>query len=226
MGCTFKGYNLDDYGVIFEKMPAIKKPKRRTEDIYIDNKDGYKPNELGYDGYTSECIAILTESEHFDFLKGLFDGTGALIRNDDPTRFINAKILNEVEYQVLGNALKATFEFTIEHPFRYLVTDVPQVITTFPNTITNNGNVYSKPYLTIEGSGSVTVTINGTTFSYNFPVSEDVEMDCEVQDSYHEGILRNQYMSGYYPRLEPGSNAISITGSVTSVKVENATRWL
>lgn len=226
MGCTFKGYNLDNYGVIFEKMPAIKKPKRRTDTIYVDNKDGFEANELGYDGYLSECTIVLTEPEYFDFLKGLLDGSGPLIRNDDPLRFINVKIQDELEFQEIGYALKTTFEFSVEHPFRYLVVDVPTTVTTFPNTVTNNGNVYAKPHITLVGSGSVSVTINGTIFSYTFPVGEDVEIDCESEDAYHNGSLRNQYMNGFFPKLKVGSNAIAVTGSLTSIKFENVSRWL
>lgn len=224
MGCTFKGYNLDDYGVIFEKMPVIKKPKRRAELYYVENKDGYSSNELGFDGYTSECTVVLTEPEHFDFLKMVFDGYGQLIRNDQPTRYQNARILNAVEYVKIGYALKASIDFDIEDPFFYLVDEVDEIITA-PGTIQNNGTYHSQPLLKLTGTGLVTLSINGRTISYNFDTPY-VYVDSKLGKAYYESTIKNKKLVGDFPILDIGENSISWTGSITEVRVSKRTRYL
>lgn len=224
MGCTFKGYNLDNLGVIFEKRPTIKKPKRRVEPLYIENKDGYTTTELGYDGYASSCTVVLTEPEHFDLLKSIFDGYGQLIRNDDPTRFQYAKVQDEIEFIKIGNCLKASFDFNIEDPFLYLVSESNQTLSA-PGTVTNDGTYKSEPLLKITGTGFVTVTINGRSFTYNFDTPY-VYLDSKLHKAYYETTNKNRKIVGDFPILDVGSNAISWVGSITEIIVTKRTRYL
>jgi phage-related protein len=223
---TFKGITSDSLNVVVNKLPTFKKPQRKTDIIQIEGKDGAEVIEYGYAPYTLSIKITLMDVSKIDDVIAWLDGEGVLISSEDSLRCVNARVIGEINYNRLMMLKEATVEFYIKNPFRYLATDIPQTITTFPSTITNTGTVYSKPLLTIVGSGSVTLTINGVTFGYTFPLGESVTIDCESMDATYSGSLRNQYMSGYFPQLSVGSNAISKTGDVTSIKFERYSRWL
>ena len=223
---TFKGITSDSLSVVINKLPTFKKPQRKSEVIAIEGKDGAEVVEYGFAPYVLPVRITLMDKDRLDEVMAWLDGSGVLITSDDPLRYRQARVLGEVDYTRLVELKQAQVDFYIEHPFRYNINDIPQTITGFPSTITNNGNVYSKPLLTLVGSGTVSLTINGTTFSYAFPSGESVVIDCESMDASYNGSLRNQYMSGGFPNLKVGSNAIAKTGTLTSIKFEKYSRWL
>ena len=109
-------------------------------------------------------------------------------------------------------------------PYWYEDDETPTVLTVAGN-VTNDGNVNSRPVLKITGSGTVTVTVDGRSFTYIFDTPY-VIVDSLQQDAYHEGVLKNRRMTGAFPILEPGINAISWTGTVTSIELTKVSRWL
>lgn len=226
MGFTFNGVTTESMGIVVNSIQSYVKPQVKTEVIEVEGKDGAEVKEYGYAPYVLKAKITLLDLTKIDDVIAWLNGSGQLIIDEDDSHCRNVKIISTINYDFFVQLKSATVEFYVYDPFRYLVFDLPQTITTFPNSITNTGNVYSKPLLTIIGSGSVSITINGTTFSYNFPLTESVTIDCEKMDAYYTGLLRNQYMSGYFPVLKVGSNAISVTGTVTSIKFEKYSRWL
>ena len=124
-----------------------------------------------------------------------------------------------------GVALRVIdIEFTLLSPYWYKDNETPIVLTSAGN-VTNNGNVNSRPVLKITGSGTVTVTVDGRSFTYVFDTPY-VIVDSLQQDAYHEGVLKNRRMIGAFPILEPGINAISWTGTITSIELTKVSRWL
>lgn len=223
---TFKGITSDSLDVVVNKLPTFIKPQRKTEIIQIEGKDGAEVIEYGYAPYTLSVKITLMDVSRLDDVIAWLDGEGILISSEDELRCVTARVISDIDYTRLITLKEAKVDFFVKDPFRYLVNDIPQTISTFPNMITNSGTVYSKPLLNIVGSGSVSITINGTTFSYNFPLGESVTIDCETMDATYNGQLRNQYMNGYFPKLNVGSNAVDKTGTVISIKFERYSRWL
>lgn len=226
MYITFKGATSDSKNVIIESFNWFTKPQKRTDVRLIDGKDGAVVTELGYAPLVLSCVIGLKSTANVDEVIAWLDGSGVLKCSDDALKFRNAMVLEQVDYQKLIRFRKAEVEFYVKDPFRYLVTETPQVVSTFPGAITNAGSVYTRPKLTIEGSGAISVTLNGTTFDYTFPTGENVVIDCDTMDATYNGALRNQYMSGNFPILAVGSNALSVSGTVTSITVTNHTRFL
>ena len=101
------------------------------------------------------------------------DGAGELEIDDGG--YYNARVLSVepvTEEYVLGwTRLTITFEI---QPFLFL--DSPTIALTSGQTVWNPGLV-SDPYLKITGTGSVAITINGESFTVNFPVDQFIEIE-------------------------------------------------
>ena len=66
------------------------------------------------------------------------------------------------------------------------------------------------------GSGDITLMV-GTTIVELTDISGSIVIDSVLQDAYQGNTLMNDHMSGDFPVLKPGANAISWTGTVTQV---------
>ena len=98
-------------------------------------------------------------------------------------------------------------------------------------TITNAGNIYSKPTLTVYGSGDVTISLNGIQlFQIALGDTEYITIDTAAMEAYKDspGNLQNRLVTGDYDNfvLNPGENQITFSGLVTKCIVENYSRWL
>lgn len=97
-------------------------------------------------------------------------------------------------------------------------------------TVTNEGNTESAPSITIEGEGTVEVTVDGLNIlQIQMPVSGEITIDSKTLDATDgEGGLANRSVTGDYNdlRLAPGEHTVTVTGDVTSVTIKNASRWI
>lgn len=98
-------------------------------------------------------------------------------------------------------------------------------------TVTNSGNIYSKPKLTIFGTGDIGVYLNGVQmFQIALGTSGYITIDTALMEAYQDNLqtLMNRQVTGDYSNfvLNPGENTISFTGSVSMCVVENYSRWL
>lgn len=95
-------------------------------------------------------------------------------------------------------------------------------------TLTNRGNVVSRPTVTVYGSGKVELAINAVTV-LSFSIDDGyITIDAEEMNAYHGDTLMNRYVTGDYADLilKAGENVISWRGDVTGIKVEDFSRWL
>ena len=170
---------------------------------------------------------VLFDNTDLDDIYTWLDGEGDLIIDEHPERYIVAHcdVSIEPERFSRGVSLRVIdIEFTLLSPYWYKDNEIPLVLTASGN-VTNEGNVNSRPILKITGSDTVTVTVDGRSFTYIFD-TPFVIVDSLQQDAYHEGVLKNRRMTGAFPILEPGINAISWTGTVTSIELMKVSRWL
>ena len=98
-------------------------------------------------------------------------------------------------------------------------------VTTFGSTVTNPGSVYSEPVITVYGSGAITLMV-GTTLVELTDIYSSIVLDCALQEAYLGSTLMNDHMSGDFPVLKPGMNAISWSGTVTKVVIKPNWRYL
>lgn len=95
-------------------------------------------------------------------------------------------------------------------------------------TLTNRGNVLSRPTVTVYGSGKVELAINAVTV-LSFSIDGGyITIDAGEMNAYHGDTLMNRRVTGDYAdlALKVGENVISWSGDVTGIRVEDFSRWL
>lgn len=95
--------------------------------------------------------------------------------------------------------------------------------------VTNNGNIYSKPTFTIEGSGDIGVYLNNSqVFEINLGDEGLITIDIERMEAYKGTVLKNRLVKGNYENflLQVGTNAISFTGAIETFEISKYSRWI
>lgn len=95
-------------------------------------------------------------------------------------------------------------------------------------SLTNRGNVVSRPTVTVYGSGNVELAVNAVTVLSFSIESGSITIDAEEMNAYCGNELMNRHVTGDYAdlRLNVGENVLSWRGDVTGIKVEDFSRWL
>lgn len=217
-------------GLIICELPPITKPKMKTSIIKIDGRDGDIVEELGYESYTKNISIGLARNYKIDEVIKYFTGTGTLELSNEPNKIYNCKIIDKIDYEKLLRFKKAIVKFHTQ-PFKYLKNEsiVEQTITTQTSiNVENIGLEISKPIITLEGTGTIEISINNKTiFKYTFPDNETkVVIDSIEEEAYLEGVYKNRNMLGEFPKLQVGENIITWTGTITKIKIEPKSRWL
>lgn len=120
----------------------------------------------------------------------------------------------EAEFDGARIIYKVTF---IVAPFRYFVSN-PAIPVNSGDIVVNTGTFFSRPEITVAGSGEITISVNGKDFTL-FDVAGTVKIDSERHICYSgDNIIYNKD-SGSYPLLAVGDNEITWEGTVTSMSI-------
>lgn len=95
-------------------------------------------------------------------------------------------------------------------------------------SLTNRGNVISRPTVTVYGRGNVELAINAVTVLSLSIEGGSITVDAEEMNAYRGNELMNRHVTGDYAdlRMNVGENVISWNGDVTGIRVEDFSRWL
>lgn len=93
----------------------------------------------------------------------------------------------------------------------------------------NRGNTKSRPIITLYGSETIKLSINGTLlYTIELGSAEYITLDGEEMNAYKGDILMNRYVTGDYDdlQLKIGMNTISWDGNASQIEIENVSRWI
>lgn len=101
-----------------------------------------------------------------------------------------------------------------------------QLVTSF--SISNAGNIASRPTITVYGSGTVDLYVNNYQLFRLDITNGFITIDSSAMEAYSDTGLENRNVTGDYDnlKLNIGSNVISWGGSVTQVVISDYSRWL
>lgn len=103
-------------------------------------------------------------------------------------------------------------------PFRYTV-DNEQTTLASGDSIVNSHTRYSKPEFEITGTGDIALTVNGAEFTVKgLEANQTIIIDSARHVTYSGDTLLIGKTKGKYPLLDVGSNTVSWTGSISSIK--------
>lgn len=217
-------------GLMICELPPITKPGMRIKENTIDGVDGSTIEELGYESYDKSMLIGLHGDFDIDEIIKYFSGEGNVVFSNEPDKYYKAKIFEQIDYTRLLRFRQATVKFRVQ-PFKYEYEEDRNILITFTEdsySVTNKGNYFAKPVMTIRGTGSITIKLNNNIlFNYEFPENDtEVVIDAQKQDAYLGDMLKNRYMTGDFPRFEVGESIITWEGNVESIDFSLVSRWL
>ena len=226
--------SLTIQGLIISSLPPITKPKIRTTIEEIDGRDGDIVTALGYGAYTKTVEIGLSYNYNIDDIIQYFNSSGKVVFSNEPEKYYNYAIYDQINFEKLIRFKTASVNFHVQ-PFKYSDVDKEKTFnftTVDPKSlqIRNEGNIYSKPKITVTGSGTVNLYLNGNQiFVLNLSSTRTIILDIADMNAYGtDGTLKNRMVTGDYDDfvLQSGENTISFTGSLSQILIDNYSRWI
>ena len=225
---VYGGEASDDYGIVVSEAPVFDKPVRKTEVFNVPGRNGsilFQQN--AFEDVTRTYKVWVSEGNDNLVTKvnaisaWLFSKTGYQRLEDsfepDVFRLAYYSGGNEFANQLLM-AAEADLSFTCR-PERFYKDGENEITVSNGDKMFNVTRFASKPLIHIEGTGTVSVSIAGTTITAKDLV-DYINIDCDRMDAYRlTSENRNDKISGTFPTIVPGQNTIGITGSVTKVTI-------
>lgn len=222
-------------GLMVQSLAPISKPKVRTNIEEIDGRDGDIVTTLGYSAYDKPVTIGLYGDYNVDDVIKFFDSEGQVTFSNEPDKYYNFAIYDQIDLERLIRFKTATINFHVQ-PFKYSEDETTRIYrynagtTSASIKIRNNGNIYSKPKVTITGSGELYIYLGNTqVLLLNLSADQTIIIDVATMNAYDEsGNYLNRLVTGDYDNfiLQTGYNTIDITGEVSEVKIDNYSRWI
>lgn len=227
--CTINGISSTNIkGMQILELPPVSKPKMRTLIETIDGRPGDIVTKLGYEAYDKTMVIGLHDNYDEDEVISFFNQDGIITFSNEPNFYYRFQMLAGIDFEKIHYFRKAEITFHVQ-PYKYAISESPRTFTTSPATIVNIGNEDAAPRLTIEGNGTIVFSVDGSQLMAADLTQSPIVIDAETMNATHNGNLVNRSVLVDYEDmlLSPGSHVLSWAGvgTVTSVTVENYSRW-
>ena len=215
-------------GLMIQSLPPISKPLIRTEVEEIDGRDGDVVTVLGYAAYDKTISVGLHGDFNIDDVISFFSTEGKIIFSNEPDKYYNFNQYDTIDFNRLLRFRTANINIHVQ-PFKYSADETPISKTgnTIDMIVRNNGNIFSRPVLTLEGTGDGIVDLNGERI-FELSVTDKMIIDIPNMNATDgNGNYLNRQVSGDYDsfRLIPGANDIHVEG-MDKVTIDLYSRWV
>jgi len=224
--------SLELTGLYISKLPDISKPSKRATIEEIDGRDGDIITTLGYSAYDKELEIGLFGLYDLDEIITFFNQDGIITFSNEPDKYYKFSLLNKIDFEELLKFRKAKITFHCQ-PFKFSTIEEKKIFNNLSEnelSIKNNGNVYSKPIITITGDGTINLSLNEEEVIVLTLDNETIEIDTDKLEAYNPltKVLMNRKATGNYENLylKKGINTISWTGTISEIDIKNYSRWI
>ena len=220
----FNGVRCTTKGIHVSEQPPITIPEERTTFTDVPGRSGSLTQLEADDVYNDLTLAatcFITSTANIDQVISYLKGGGKVTFANRQGGYYYGRIVNQIPFEkILRGNPHCSFSVNFRcKPFFYLNSgSTPVTVAHSGNFITNPGCVASEPIITITGSGDITLMVGMQIIELS-DVSGTITINSELQETYSGSNPCNEKMEGDYPLLQPGSNAISWDGNVSSVVV-------
>lgn len=226
---VYGGESSSGYGMVVAEAPAYERPKRK-ETVYtvpgrngviLFQEDAWEDVPRPYKVWLAEDAndTLVEKVDAFEAWINSKKGYTRLEDNFEPDIYRLAYYSGGDGFSnELTQYGEAVLTFTCR-PERFLKTGETAVTVTNGSVLANPTKYVSMPLIHIEATNqTITVTINGKTITAT--VADYINIDCERQDAYRlVAENKNTSISGSFPTIAPGNNAVTITGTATLVTI-------
>lgn len=225
----WNGVRCTEYGIHVTEQPPVMILSERATFTNVPERSGSLTTLEGDDVYddlllTASCF--ITDPAHIPAIAAWLRGSGTVTFANRQGGFYYARIVNQIPFEKIlrGNPHRAFVVNFRCKPFWYQAGVQPIILTASETFITNPGSVFSEPVITVYGSGEVTLMV-GMTIT-ELEITDSITLDTPLMEAYSGSTSMNSRMSGDFPTLLPGQNAVSWTGNVSKVVIQPNWRYL
>lgn len=228
---TFKGVTSAAMGVVVLEYPPITKPAARVKTETIPGRSGALTLQSApaYETYDKGVRCRLLSSAVLENVSAWLNGSGLLVLGNEPAYAYLARVDDKIDFEkVMPGHDARVFEVTFTvHPEKRLATPEADIVLIENGTVANPGTLSSRPKILVNATGDVTLMI-GQYITDLEGLTEPILLDSELGMATNAAGTLNAsaLVSGDWPLLMPGNNAISWTGAVTSITITPRWRWL
>ena len=224
-------------GLIISKLPPVSKPLQRTLVEEVDGRDGDIITPLGYSAYDKDVEIGLSYEYDIDDIIDYFNTSGKVVFGSEPDRYYKYAIYAQIDFEKLIRFRTATVTFHVQ-PFKYSDSETEKTYHLNPAVwsnsieVRNNGNILSRPKITLTGAGLIGLYINGIKLLEIDleETGETIVIDAADMNATNlsGSKLLNRQVSGNYDNimLKVGRNEIHYTGSLSEIRIDNYSRWI
>ena len=226
----WNGVDCRQYGIHVSELPPVTIPAERSTQTNVPGKPGSLTQveaEDVYDDLILTATCFISDPSRIPAIAAWLKGKGTVTFANRTGGYYEARIVNQIPFdKVLRGNPHCSFVVNFRcFPFWYQADVADITITSSGTMITNPGSVYAEPILTVYGSGDITLMV-GTTIVELENISGSIVVDCVLKEAYQGNTLMNDHMTGDFPVLKPGANAVSWMGNVTRVVIRPNWRFL
>lgn len=222
------GVSAADHGIVMQREIEFEAAEARVEKVSVPGGNG---DVLYFDGSFSNVKGTATcYCLDMDVSRVLAQLNSWLLKSavycrletlHEPQIYREARLVRGANLSARMNRINGfTLEFDCK-PQKFLKSGEYARTFTGASVLFNETSFDALPVITVHGSGSGTLTVNGTTLTLDD--CDEVVLDCERHRATRGTTNMNSTVHGEYIKLSAGANAISFSGGVTSVTIKP--RW-
>lgn len=223
---VFNGISSADFGCYVANANQFDAPARDVESVKVPGMNGELTLDNGRWQNQTLTYQMYIRGDIRTRLMGLRNalaknrGYQRLEDSYNPNEFYLARFVDAFAVSQ-SDRYRAGFSVTFDRkPQRFLKSGEETLPAFTANgSVLNETDQTAKPLLRVYGTG--TFTINGASMTIS-SANVYTDIDCELMDAYKGTTNCNGNISGTFPVLDPGDNAVTI-GTVS--KIEITPRW-
>lgn len=215
----WKSKSNSEMKLVVSSTPLMPKAQKRITKLTIPGRNGFITIDEGvYESFVLSVSCHFGADANRDDILAWLDGSGKL--SLDNIREYDAVISNSIALKKVTNVFK---EFVVQfdvQPIGVEKTENTFTVNSNPKTLTiEDVTADMLPTIEITGSGDVTVTINNQTFNL-YDMDGKFILDCNLKVITKGGVNVANKMLYDFPKLSPGANVISYTGTITEFVIK------
>ena len=218
---SLDGVSSDTLGLFVDFLAPVPLAEQRYTDFNTGaDEQGTTPDDVFNNiQYQIRFYTFLPDDYNDTAIKAFCYGKSVLTLSRFPDYYFKIKktSLQAADGSGYGKRIDYILTLTLA-PFRYTV-DNEQITLASGDSIVNEHTRYSKPEFEITGTGDIALTVNGAEFTVKgLETNQTIIIDSSRHITYSGDTLLIGKTEGKYPLLDVGSNTVSWTGTVSSIK--------
>ena len=214
-------------GLRITRPPVIPPTRRVVNTIEVDGREGSLTILRGWRDVSFDLQAALLGDNHAtrwrDILPQILNAESIHFSNDEGVFYQIKQVTATPHEKRLVGMSEYTLAFTCA-PFRYM-RNVAMITRTISGILANPGTVHSLPRITVFGTGTRTLTINGRAIVLNL-LQGRLTLDSALKICHFGNVAQNNQMTGDFPVLSVGNNTITLGTGITRLEIEPRWRFL